>query len=104
MVLCDKKTKTTSTLKQVCEKIKINVDNINIDSLNVQVYINKTFIIFIIFSKKSNKADSSLFQRFDRFNNKYNPLGLPELREIFLKNENFIKGRFLAELTKQVPF
>ncbi len=31
---------------------------------------------------------------------KYNPIGESRLREIFLKTDNFIKGRYLAELTK----
>lgn len=43
-----------------------------------------------------------LFQRFDRFNLKYNPLGQSRLREIFLKTENLMGGRYLGELTKQV--
>lgn len=36
-VLLDKKTKKPITLKEICERVKINQDNINIDSLNVQV-------------------------------------------------------------------
>mmetsp|Transcript_4308 Transcript_4308/g.6136 ORF Transcript_4308/g.6136 Transcript_4308/m.6136 type:complete len:441 (+) Transcript_4308:2-1324(+) len=42
------------------------------------------------------------FHRFDKFNTKYNPIGQPLLREIFLKQNNYIKGRYLARLTKQV--
>lgn len=40
------------------------------------------------------------FHRFDKFNLKYNPIGESRLREIFLKTDNLIKGRYLAELTK----
>lgn len=40
--------------------------------------------------------------RFDRFNLKYNPCGQSRLREIFLKTDNFIAGRYLAEVTKEV--
>lgn len=43
-----------------------------------------------------------MYKRFDRFNNKYNPLGQPLLREVFIKSDNYIKGRFLAELTKEM--
>lgn len=43
-----------------------------------------------------------MFERFDRFNNKYNPLGQSELREIFLKTDNYIKGKYLAEMSKEV--
>jgi adenosine deaminase len=47
-------------------------------------------------------ADKNTFHRFDKFNLKYNPCGQSRLREIFLKQDNLIQGRFLAELTKQV--
>ena len=36
------------------------------------------------------------FHRFDRFNLKYNPAGQSRLREIFLKTDNHVKGRYLA--------
>jgi AMP deaminase len=42
------------------------------------------------------------FHRFDKFNLKYNPIGESRLRTIFLKTENFIDGRYLAELTREV--
>lgn len=42
------------------------------------------------------------FNRFDRFNLKYNPAGQSRLREIFLKTDNFMKGKYLAEVTKEV--
>ncbi|CDJ37139.1 hypothetical protein ETH_00012985 [Eimeria tenella] len=47
-------------------------------------------------------ALGSCFQRFDLFNQKYNPFGQRALRDVFLKTDNYIKGRFLAELTKEV--
>ncbi|MBA0788038.1 hypothetical protein Gotri_025549 [Gossypium trilobum] len=47
-------------------------------------------------------ADKSTFHRFDKFNLKYNPCGQSRLREIFLKQDNLIQGRFLGELTKEV--
>ncbi len=39
---------------------------------------------------------------FDLFSYKYNPAGQPRLREIFLKTNNFIGGRFFAEVLKEV--
>lgn len=45
-------------------------------------------------------AHSDSFHRFDKFNLKYNPIGESRLREIFLKTDNYIQGRYLAELTK----
>ncbi|CDJ66749.1 adenosine monophosphate deaminase, putative [Eimeria necatrix] len=47
-------------------------------------------------------ALGSCFQRFDLFNQKYNPFGQARLRDVFLKTDNHIKGRFLAELTQEV--
>uniref|UniRef100_A0A7C9D090 Uncharacterized protein n=1 Tax=Opuntia streptacantha TaxID=393608 RepID=A0A7C9D090_OPUST len=38
--------------------------------------------------------DKSTFHRFDKFNLKYNPCGQSRLREIFLKQDNLIQGRF----------
>lgn len=42
------------------------------------------------------------FHRFDRFNLKYNPAGQSRLREIFLKTDNLIEGKYLADITKEV--
>ena len=36
------------------------------------------------------QAFDTCIKRFDVFNNKYNPMGEPLLREIFLKTDNFI--------------
>lgn len=40
-------------------------------------------------------ALGSCFQRFDLFNQKYNPFGEAVLREVFLKTDNFIEGETL---------
>ncbi len=45
-------------------------------------------------------AHNDSFHRFDKFNLKYNPIGESRLREIFLKSDNYIEGRYLAELTQ----
>ena len=63
--------------------MNITAENINIDMLDVQAF-------------------DTCFRRFDIFNNKYNIAGQPELRNIFLKTSNFLKGRYLAELTKKM--
>lgn len=47
-------------------------------------------------------ADKGCMHRFDRFNNKYSPMGQNELRTIFLKTDNAMGGRYLAELTKEL--
>ena len=38
-------------------------------------------------------ALGSCFQRFDLFNEKYNPFGQRALRDVFLKADNYINGR-----------
>lgn len=47
-------------------------------------------------------AHKDSFHRFDKFNLKYNPIGESRLREVFLKTDNYIQGRYLAEITKEV--
>ena len=47
-------------------------------------------------------AHRDAFHRFDRFNAKYNPIGQPHLRQVFLKVDNYMKGEFLAKITKEV--
>ena len=70
------------TIFEVMDDIGLTAENITLDVIDVQ-------------------ADNTLFDRFDRFNAKYNPAGNSSLREIFLKSENDIKGRYFAELTKE---
>ncbi|XP_047093993.1 probable AMP deaminase isoform X1 [Lolium rigidum] len=74
---------TYMTLKEVFESLDLTGYDLNVDLLDVH-------------------ADKSTFHRFDKFNLKYNPCGQSRLREIFLKQDNLIQGRFLAELTMQV--
>ncbi|GLT40015.1 hypothetical protein SLA2020_141750 [Shorea laevis] len=71
------------TLKEVFESLDLTGYDLNVDLLDVH-------------------ADKSTFHRFDKFNLKYNPCGQSRLREIFLKLDNLIQGRFLAEVTKEV--
>lgn len=62
-----------------------------------------TSLEFIRISKLTSlQAHTDSFHRFDKFNLKYNPVGESRLRTIFLKTDNFIKGRYLAEITKEV--
>ncbi|THU95467.1 AMP deaminase [Dendrothele bispora CBS 962.96] len=71
------------TLEQVFRSLKLTAYDLSIDTLDMH-------------------AHQDSFHRFDKFNLKYNPIGESRLREIFLKTDNFIKGRYLAELTKEV--
>eukprot|EP00003_Mantamonas_plastica_P016139 TRINITY_DN2700_c0_g1_i8.p1 TRINITY_DN2700_c0_g1~~TRINITY_DN2700_c0_g1_i8.p1 ORF type:complete len:555 (+),score=213.04 TRINITY_DN2700_c0_g1_i8:55-1719(+) len=47
-------------------------------------------------------ADQTLFRRFDKFDSKLNPCGSLELRETFLKTNNSVNGRYLAEMVKDM--
>lgn len=71
------------TLNEVFESLKLTAYDLSIDSLDMH-------------------AHKDTFHRFDKFNLKYNPIGESRLREIFLKTDNYIDGRYLAEITKQV--
>ncbi|GMM31906.1 AMP deaminase [Martiniozyma asiatica (nom. inval.)] len=71
------------TLKQVFESLNLTAYDLSIDTLDMH-------------------AHRDTFHRFDKFNLKYNPMGESRLREIFLKTDNFIQGKFLAEITKEV--
>lgn len=71
------------TLKEVFESINLTAYDLSIDTLDMH-------------------AHTDSFHRFDKFNLKYNPVGESRLRTIFLKTDNFIQGRYLAEITKEV--
>ncbi|KAJ3291268.1 AMP deaminase [Borealophlyctis nickersoniae] len=71
------------TLTEVFQSLNLTAYDLSIDTLDMH-------------------AHKDSFHRFDKFNLKYNPIGESRLREIFLKSDNFIKGRYLAELTKEV--
>ncbi|CAH1263081.1 AMPD2 [Branchiostoma lanceolatum] len=71
------------TLKEVFENLNLTAYELNVDSLDVH-------------------ADRNTFHRFDKFNHKYNPMGQSVLREIFLKTDNYLGGKYFAELMKEV--
>ncbi|KAK3077077.1 putative zinc finger protein, partial [Coniosporium uncinatum] len=71
------------TLKEVFESINLTAYDLSIDTLDMH-------------------AHTDSFHRFDKFNLKYNPVGESRLRTIFLKTDNDIRGRYLAEITKEV--
>ncbi|XP_035661015.1 AMP deaminase 1-like isoform X1 [Branchiostoma floridae] len=70
------------TLKEVFDEEGLTAYNLTVDSLDCH-------------------ADRQTFHRFDKFNSKYNPAGCGILRDIFIKTDNFIHGRYFAEIVKQ---
>jgi len=71
------------TLSEVFQSIGLTAYDLSIDTLDMH-------------------AHTDSFHRFDKFNLKYNPIGQSRLRDIFLKTDNFIKGRYLADITREV--
>ena len=71
------------TLTQVFQSLSLSAFDLSRDTLDMH-------------------ADRSLWHRFDKFNLKYNPFGKSMLRQIFLKTDNVLNGRFLAEITRGV--
>ncbi|XP_078087563.1 AMP deaminase 3-like [Mustelus asterias] len=71
-----------TTLGQLFQCLNLTPENLDIDALNM-------------------RADRETFQRFDRFNEKYNPVGANELRALYLKTNNYINGEYFAELVKE---
>ena len=47
-------------------------------------------------------ADRNTFHRFDKFNSKYNPVGASRLREVFLKTNNHVGGRYFARILNEI--
>uniref|UniRef100_A0A8C5LKA9 AMP deaminase n=1 Tax=Leptobrachium leishanense TaxID=445787 RepID=A0A8C5LKA9_9ANUR len=74
---------TKLTLKGLFEKLKLHPYDLTVDSLDVH-------------------AGRQTFQRFDKFNAKYNPVGASELRDLYMKTENFIEGEYFATIIKEV--
>jgi len=70
------------TLHDVFNELNLTANDLSIDSLDM--FANNTF------------------QRFDMFNLKYNPAGQSLLREIFLKVDNYMDGKYLAEITSEL--
>jgi len=57
------------------------------------IYIS--FLVYVVFLK-----GRQTFQRFDKFNAKYNPVGASELRDLYMKTENHINGEYFATIIK----
>ncbi|KAM4744831.1 AMP deaminase 3 [Anableps anableps] len=71
------------TLQNVFHNLGMDAYDLTVDSLDVH-------------------AGRHTFHRFDKFNSKYNPMGASELREIFLKTDNYINGEYFARIIKEV--
>jgi len=71
------------TLRNVFESMNLTAYDLTVDMLDVH-------------------ADRNTFHRFDKFNAKYNPIGESRLREVFMKTDNHIGGKYFGRLIKEV--
>ncbi|XP_041416942.1 AMP deaminase 3 isoform X2 [Xenopus laevis] len=71
------------TLKELFEGLHMDPYDLTVDSLDVH-------------------AGRQTFHRFDKFNAKYNPVGASELRDLYIKTENYIGGEYFARIIKEV--
>jgi len=69
------------TLRQVFQSMNLTSYDLTVDMLDVH-------------------ADRNTFHRFDKFNAKYNPIGESRLREVFLKTDNYLGGKYFARIIK----
>ncbi|XP_056247073.1 AMP deaminase 2 isoform X1 [Seriola aureovittata] len=73
------------TLKEVFETMNLTAFDLSVDTLDMH-------------------ADRNTFHRFDKFNAKYNPIGESILREIFIKTDNHVEGKYFAHIIKEVMY
>ncbi|XDV23057.1 hypothetical protein PO909_027779, partial [Leuciscus waleckii] len=71
------------TLMEVFENMNLTAYDLSVDTLDMH-------------------ADRNTFHRFDKFNSKYNPIGESILREIFIKTDNHIQGKYFGHIVKEV--
>ncbi|KAK7135820.1 hypothetical protein R3I94_014480 [Phoxinus phoxinus] len=71
------------TLTEVFESMNLTAFDLSVDTLDMH-------------------ADRNTFHRFDKFNSKYNPIGESILREIFIKTDNHIEGKYFGHIIKEV--
>ncbi|KAM6976510.1 AMP deaminase 2 isoform 1-T1 [Aplochiton taeniatus] len=71
------------TLMEVFESMNLTAFDLSVDTLDMH-------------------ADRNTFHRFDKFNSKYNPIGESILREIFIKTDNHVEGKYFGHIIKEV--
>uniref|UniRef100_A0A915D7C7 AMP deaminase n=1 Tax=Ditylenchus dipsaci TaxID=166011 RepID=A0A915D7C7_9BILA len=73
--------------------------------------MNQKHLLRFIKKKMKTEADEvvheqngkkNTFHRFDKFNTKYNPVGQSILRDVFIKTDNYVGGKYFAEVLKEV--
>ena len=85
------------------EVVTVNSDGIKMTLNEVFQSMNLTAYDLTV-DKLDVHADRNTFHRFDKFNAKYNPIGESRLREVFLKTDNYLNGKYFARIIKEVAF
>lgn len=104
------------TLKDVFRTLNMDPYDLTVDSLDVhavgtnshmtQHVLHANLVTYVlVYTSLLLSCDwlsqgRQTFHRFDKFNSKYNPMGASELREIYLKTDNYIRGEYFARLIK----
>uniref|UniRef100_A0A8W8L5V8 AMP deaminase n=1 Tax=Magallana gigas TaxID=29159 RepID=A0A8W8L5V8_MAGGI len=104
-VVCkDKKSGKEMTLAEVCETMNIHSYELSVDVLDVHAVFDSMALkpYDLSVDKLDVHADRNTFHRFDKFNAKYNPIGESRLREIFIKTDNYINGKYFGHVIKEV--
>lgn len=105
------------TLMEVFESMNLTAFDLSVDTLDMHAVRKSVFrqdiihnsivsgriiqlcdscwLIFFLLAQ-----DRNTFHRFDKFNSKYNPIGESILREIFIKTDNYIEGKYFAHIVK----
>lgn len=89
------------SLRQVFESLNLTAYDLSIDTLDMHAH-RDAFHRFDRFNAKYSKTGCCLFS-FDATHAVSDPIGESRLREIFLKTDNHIQGRYLAEVTQGKP-
>ena len=89
------------TLNEVFQSMNLTPYDLTIDMLDCHAVgwlVSPHSNISLTFSPQ----DRNTFHRFDKFNAKYNPIGESRLREVFMKTDNMVNGKYFANIVKEV--
>lgn len=105
------------TLADVFQSMNLTTYDLTVDMLDVHavsfqttlfvlqeiktytIFIYNILFVYIKFSVcMCLLQDRNTFHRFDKFNAKYNPIGESRLREVFLKTDNYLNGKYFAQI------
>lgn len=84
--------------------LQVMADGTTLGQMFEEQGIQRAGIEFITADKLNHSADSSMFHRFDNFNDSYNPMSSKAIREVFMKTSNFTDGKYFASSMKDMVY